>query len=60
VRAASADTRRAALTVQSNGWGDVEAAAADLARLIERECGAKSRIEVLDRMRPTAQARDEK
>ncbi len=50
--ASSAATRRAVLTVQSNGFGDVEAAAGLLARLIERECGAGSRIEVLDRARP--------
>ncbi len=52
--ASSAATRRAALTVQSNGFGDVEGAAAELSRLIARECGAGSRIEVLDRKRPTA------
>jgi DNA/RNA-binding domain of Phe-tRNA-synthetase-like protein len=51
--AASFETRRAVLTVQSNGVGDVEAAAARLARLIGRECGAECRIEVLHRMRPT-------
>ncbi len=50
--ASSATTRRAVLTVQSNGAGDVEAAAAELSRLIERECTAEVRIEVLDRKRP--------
>ena len=49
--ASSEKTRRAVLTVQSNGFGDVEAAAALLARLIQRECGAACRIEVLDRGR---------
>jgi DNA/RNA-binding domain of Phe-tRNA-synthetase-like protein len=53
--ASSAETRRAALTVQSNGVGDVEAAAGLLARLIARECGGTSRIEVLDRAQPTAE-----
>jgi DNA/RNA-binding domain of Phe-tRNA-synthetase-like protein len=53
--ASSAETRRAALTVQSNGVGDVGAAAGALARLIARECGGTSRIEVLDRARPTAE-----
>jgi DNA/RNA-binding domain of Phe-tRNA-synthetase-like protein len=53
--ALSAATRRAALTVQSNGFGDVEAAAAKAARLVARECAAASRIEVLDRRRPTAE-----
>ena len=52
--AAKLETRRAVLTIQSNGVGDVEAAAARLARLIGRECGAACRIEVLDRARPSA------
>jgi DNA/RNA-binding domain of Phe-tRNA-synthetase-like protein len=47
-------TRRAVLTVQSNGSGDVAAAAALVKDLIARECGGRSRIEVLDRTRPTA------
>ena len=53
--ASSPATRRAALTVQSNGVGDVESAAARLAFLIGRECGAKCRIEALDRGRPRAE-----
>ena len=53
--ASSLDTRRAVLTVQSNGVGDVEAAAAWLAGLIGRECGAGARIEVLDRRQPTVE-----
>ncbi len=48
------ETRRAVLTAQSNGVGDVEAAAARLAGLIARECGATCRIETLDRARPRA------
>ncbi|MBV8473678.1 MAG: hypothetical protein JO234_09700 [Hyphomicrobiales bacterium] len=51
--AVSAQTRRAALTVQSNGFGDVEAAAARLAELIARECGGHCRIVVADRAKPT-------
>ncbi len=47
-------TRRAVLTVQSNGYGDVEAAAALVRDLIARECGGDCRIEVLDRARPEA------
>ena len=47
-------TRRAVLTVQSSGVGDVEQAAARLACLIGRECGAACRIEVLHRRRPRA------
>jgi DNA/RNA-binding domain of Phe-tRNA-synthetase-like protein len=53
--AASAGTRRAVLTAQSNGAGDVEAAAARLAELIGRECAAQCRIVVLDRKRPKAE-----
>jgi DNA/RNA-binding domain of Phe-tRNA-synthetase-like protein len=52
--AVSTLTRRAALTVQSNGFGDVEAAAARLALLIERECAGRSRIVAADRERPNA------
>jgi len=51
--AVSAQTRRAALTAQSNGFGDVEAAAARLAELIARECGGHCRIVVADRAEPT-------
>ena len=51
--AVSARTRRAALTVQSNGFGDVEAAAERLVAGIERECGGRCRIVVADRGRAT-------
>jgi hypothetical protein len=49
--AVSTQTRRAALTVQSNGSGDVEEAAARLVALIERECGGRCRVVVADRAR---------
>ena len=52
--AASTGTRRAVLTAQSNGVGDVEAAAHRLSELSGREFGAGCRIAVLDRARPTA------
>ena len=45
-------TKRAALTVQSNGVGDVEAAAEAVAKGIARECGGTCRIIVADRGRP--------
>lgn len=45
-------TRRAVVTVQSNGAGDVETAAADLADLIGRFCGGECRIAVADAARP--------
>ena len=54
--AASPGTRRAVLTAQSNGVGDVEAAAGRLGKLIGRECEATCRVEVLDRAGPTAEA----
>lgn len=49
--AVSARTRRVALTAQSNGFGDVEAAATRVAALIERECGGRCRVVVADRER---------
>ena len=50
--AVSPNTRRVALTAQSNGFGDVEAAAARLVALIERECAGRCRVVVADRARP--------
>lgn len=46
-------TGSAVVTVQSNGWGDVEAAAADLTELIGRFCGGRCRMAVAERTRPT-------
>ena len=51
--AVSPSTRRAALTVQSNGFGDVEAAANRLVALIGREGGGRCRVVVADRGRET-------
>lgn len=48
-------TRRAVVTLQSNGAGDVEAAAADLAVLLERFCGATCRVAVAEAARPVAE-----
>lgn len=45
-------TRRAVVTLQANGWGDVEAAAVDLMGLIGRFCGGRSRSAVLEARRP--------
>jgi DNA/RNA-binding domain of Phe-tRNA-synthetase-like protein len=47
-------TRRAVVTVQSNGVGDLESAAADLCQLLERFAGAKTQTTVADRLRPLA------
>jgi len=44
--------RRAVLTVQSNGFGEVEAAARRLVEEIARECGGSCRIVVADREAP--------
>src|SRR5208282_709927 len=49
--AVSTHTRRAALTAQSNGAGDVEAAAARLVALIERECRGRCRVVIAERGR---------
>jgi DNA/RNA-binding domain of Phe-tRNA-synthetase-like protein len=46
------DTRRAVVTLQSNGAGDVEAAAADLASLLERFCGGRTRVAVASASQP--------
>ena len=48
-------SKRIVLTAQSNGAGDVEACAKSLATRIERECGGKCRVYVVDRERPTAE-----
>jgi len=52
--ASNLESRRAMLTVQSNGFGEVEPAAERLAALIARECGGASRIAILDQARPSA------
>ena len=44
-------TKRAIVTIQSNGTGDPLAAAADLATLLVRDCGAQVRIGVADAAR---------
>lgn len=50
--AVSPGVRRAALTVQSNGFGDVEEAASRVVALIERECHGRCRVVVAERGRP--------
>lgn len=51
----SAETRRAVLTVQSNGFGNVEAAADALARGVAAECGGTASVVVLDRTKPVGE-----
>lgn len=50
----SPKTRRAVVTLQSNGEGDVGAAAEALVALIAAECGGRHTITVLDAAEPTA------
>lgn len=45
-------TRRAVVTVQANGSGDLEAAVADLTDLIARFCGGRSTVAVADAATP--------
>jgi DNA/RNA-binding domain of Phe-tRNA-synthetase-like protein len=45
-------TRRVVLTAQSNGSGDVEAAAARLVEGVARICGGRAVVRVADRSRP--------
>jgi DNA/RNA-binding domain of Phe-tRNA-synthetase-like protein len=47
-------TRRAIVTVQANGWGDVASAMDDLVELIGRFCGGRCRTAVADAARQTA------
>jgi len=47
-----AETRRAVVTVQANGAGDVAAGASDLIDLIGKFCGGQCRVAVLDRVCP--------
>ncbi len=45
-------TTRAVITVQANGWGNLESAVADLADLVERFCGGKLRWRIAERTSP--------
>lgn len=48
----STETRRAILTIQANGPGDLDAAIADATDLIGRFCKATLHVTIADRMRP--------
>ena len=50
--AISTSTSRALITIQSNGWGDLDAAVADLSTLLIRTCGARIAVATADRMQP--------
>ncbi|MBN8997836.1 MAG: hypothetical protein J0H54_00185 [Rhizobiales bacterium] len=45
-------TVRAVVTIQSNGEGDIEAAAADLTGLVLANCGGRAASTIADRSRP--------
>ncbi|HEX2554546.1 MAG TPA: phenylalanine--tRNA ligase beta subunit-related protein [Microvirga sp.] len=47
------ETRRAVVTVQANGWGDLDAAVADLTTLIGRFAGGTCRVATADAATPT-------
>jgi DNA/RNA-binding domain of Phe-tRNA-synthetase-like protein len=53
----TASTRRAVITVQANGWGDLDAAVVDLGALIARFNGGTCRIGVADAARPDVDLR---
>jgi DNA/RNA-binding domain of Phe-tRNA-synthetase-like protein len=50
-----AGTKNAVLTIQSNGFGDVEAAAEAVVAGISAECHGRSSVVLLDRSRPVAE-----
>jgi DNA/RNA-binding domain of Phe-tRNA-synthetase-like protein len=49
------ETRNAVLTIQSNRFGKVEAAAAELARTVAIECGGRCHIAIADRTAPVVE-----
>jgi DNA/RNA-binding domain of Phe-tRNA-synthetase-like protein len=51
--AISPDTKRAVATIQSNGWGDLDAAVEDFRALVAASCGARTQVAVADKARPT-------
>jgi DNA/RNA-binding domain of Phe-tRNA-synthetase-like protein len=53
--AISVEARRAVVTVQWNGIGDLDAAVADLMDLLGRFCGAKTAAVTADAGRPTVE-----
>ena len=52
----SPETRRAVVTIQSNGEGDLDAAVADLLALAETFCGSKGAVAIADRGQPVVSA----
>jgi DNA/RNA-binding domain of Phe-tRNA-synthetase-like protein len=50
--AITTDTKRSLITVQANGWGDLEAAVATLSALLVEHCGANVRTGYADAKNP--------
>lgn len=55
--AITTETKRALITVQANGWGDLEAAASELAGRLSAECGAEVGIAYAGKDQPTVSIR---
>jgi DNA/RNA-binding domain of Phe-tRNA-synthetase-like protein len=51
----TSDTKRAVVTVQANGWGDLDAAVDDLTDLLARFCGAKTAVTVASAAEPVVE-----
>jgi DNA/RNA-binding domain of Phe-tRNA-synthetase-like protein len=47
------ETKRALITVQANGWGDLERAVAELVGLLSLNCGGQTKVAYADRHQPT-------
>jgi DNA/RNA-binding domain of Phe-tRNA-synthetase-like protein len=50
--AISSATRQALITIQSNGWGDLDRAVSDLSALLTQHCGARIVVATADRAQP--------
>lgn len=48
-------TRRAVVTVQANGWGDLDAGVADLTDLLGRFCGARTAVAIASAVETTVE-----
>ncbi|MEJ8571893.1 B3/B4 domain-containing protein [Microbaculum marinum] len=53
----SPGTRRAIVTVQANGWGDLDAAVTDLVHLIEVSCGGRATVTRASATQPSVDLR---
>jgi DNA/RNA-binding domain of Phe-tRNA-synthetase-like protein len=53
--AISTDTTRALITVQANGWGELEPAVDDLVSTMQRHCGGAFTVAIASARRPTVE-----